>query len=124
MTEEEIKKKAWEYAKEWNDKIQPPQLGLERAYITGARVAQSQLTEKDKQIEQREQEKCELLGIIQAKDKQIEGLHKELADYQFNYPTIKELEKENAELKEKVREQSERISELTQELDDIINKFG
>lgn len=34
-----------------------------------------------------------------------------------------QLEKENAELKERVREQSERISELTQELDDVINRF-
>lgn len=34
------------------------------------------------------------------------------------------LEKENAELKTRVSEQSERISELTQELDDKINRFG
>ena len=37
---------------------------------------------------------------------------------------IEQLEKENAELKERVREQSERISEFTQELDDKINRFG
>ena len=37
---------------------------------------------------------------------------------------IKELQEENAELKTRVREQSERISELTQELDDKINRFG
>lgn len=36
---------------------------------------------------------------------------------------ITELEKENAELKTRVSEQSERISELTQELDDKINRF-
>ena len=35
-----------------------------------------------------------------------------------------ELIKENAELKARVNEQSERISELTQELDDKINRFG
>lgn len=32
----------------------------------------------------------------------LEQTEKELADYQFNYPTIKELERENAELKEKL----------------------
>ena len=41
----------------------------------------------------------------------------------INWAT-KELEKENAELKERVSEQSERISELTQELDNNINRFG
>lgn len=39
------------------------------------------------------------------------------------YAYIENLKKENAELKERVREQSERISELTQELDDVINRF-
>lgn len=37
---------------------------------------------------------------------------------------IDDLQKENAELKARVSEQSERISELTQELDDKINRFG
>ena len=36
---------------------------------------------------------------------------------------FKELEKENAELKERVKQQSDRITELTQELDDYINRF-
>ena len=40
--------------------------------------------------------------------------------YQFNF---KDLEKENAELKERVKQQSDRITELTQELDDYINRF-
>ena len=34
-------------------------------------------------------------------EEKLEQAEKDLADYQFNYPTIKELEKENAELKEK-----------------------
>ena len=33
-------------------------------------------------------------------EQKLEQTEKDLADYQFNYPTIKELEKENAELKE------------------------
>ena len=36
---------------------------------------------------------------------------------------FKDLEKENAELKERVKQQSDRITELTQELDDYINRF-
>ena len=32
-------------------------------------------------------------------EQRLEQTEKDLADYQFNYPTIKELEKENAELK-------------------------
>ena len=32
----------------------------------------------------------------------LEQTEKDLADYQFNYPTIKELEEENADLKEKL----------------------
>ena len=60
-----------------------------------------------------ENEKCELLGIIQDKDKAIRELEykleqteKDLLDYQFNYPTIKELEKENEELKERLKKYS------------------
>ena len=32
-------------------------------------------------------------------EEKLEQTEKDLADYQFNYPTIKELQKENAELK-------------------------
>jgi len=32
-------------------------------------------------------------------ERKLEQTEKDLADYQFNYPTIKELQKENAELK-------------------------
>jgi len=46
-------------------------------------------------------------GLLEPREKRIaeleqklEQTEKDLADYQFNYPTIKELEKENAELKE------------------------
>ena len=41
----------------------------------------------------------------------------------MTYLNFKELEKENAELKERVKQQSDRITELTQELDDYINRF-
>ena len=35
-------------------------------------------------------------------ERRLEQTEKDLADYQFNYPTIKELQKENEELKSKV----------------------
>jgi DNA repair exonuclease SbcCD ATPase subunit len=38
-------------------------------------------------------------------ERKLEQTEKDLADYQFNYPTIKELEKENAELLEKLKNQ-------------------
>ena len=37
-------------------------------------------------------------------ERKLEQTEKDLADYQFNYPTIKELQKENAEAKEIVKE--------------------
>jgi predicted RNase H-like nuclease (RuvC/YqgF family) len=38
---------------------------------------------------------------VQELEQKLEQTEKDLADYQFNYPTIKELEQENAELKAK-----------------------
>lgn len=35
-------------------------------------------------------------------ERKLEQAEKDLSDYQFNYPTIKELQKENTELKEKL----------------------
>jgi hypothetical protein len=35
-------------------------------------------------------------------EQKLEQTEKDLADYQFNYPTIKKLERENAELKKKI----------------------
>jgi len=40
---------------------------------------------------------------IEELEQKLEQTEKDLADYQFNYPTIKELEKENAKLKEKLK---------------------
>ena len=65
---------------------------------------------RDEILKAIEQEKCELLGIIQGKDKvineleqKLEQTEKDLAAYQFNYPKIKELEQENAELKARLQ---------------------
>lgn len=42
----------------------------------------------------------------------IEQIEKDLADYQFNYPKIKELSKENAELKERVEKAEDLIEDM------------
>ncbi len=54
----------------------------------------------------RERVKLALIDFAEPREKRIaeleqklEQTEKDLADYQFNYPTIKELQKENAELK-------------------------
>ena len=41
----------------------------------------------------------QLKDQLTEKDKEIEELHKELADYQFNYPKIKELEAQIEKMK-------------------------
>lgn len=56
------------------------------------------LTEKDKQIKELEQK--------------LEQTEKDLADYQFNYPTIKELEKEKCELLGIIQEKDKAIKKL------------
>lgn len=40
-------------------------------------------------------------------ERKLEQTEKDLTDYQFNYPKIKDLEKENAELKEALAEQKQ-----------------
>ena len=72
-----------------------------------------------------------LVDMIREKDKRIaeleqklEQTEKDLADYQFNYPTIKELQKENAELKKTYRKQrNKRIDELQKENAELKKKY-
>ena len=54
-------------------------------------------------------------------EQKLEQTEKDLADYQFNYPTIKELEKENAELKETIGKLREQFA-LRYELEDNLKK--
>lgn len=60
-----------------------------------ASINQKDLEYKVSVIEQRNKKIAEL-------KQKLEQTEKDLADYQFNYPKIKELEKENAELKMKI----------------------
>ena len=52
---------------------------------------------------------------IEELERKLEQTEKDLTDYQFNYPTIKELEKENAELKARLNA----INLLTPELEKL-----
>ena len=80
-----------------------------------------ELTEVYKKVEQLEKENAELKSELHRV-----SLNEQLAiNNGKNFlGQIAELEKENVELKARVSEQSERISELTQELDDKINCLG
>lgn len=67
----------------------------------------------------------DLVDMIREKDKSIaeleeklEQTEKDLADYQFNYPTIKELKKENAELKSENQKWKDEWQEQVQKAND------
>jgi hypothetical protein len=81
MSKEELKQEAEVYSyklyhsKAWN----PGEDMLVKAYLAGAEPREKRIAELERKLEQTEND---------------------LADYQFNYPTIKELQKENADLKE------------------------
>jgi hypothetical protein len=51
---------------------------------------------------------------IKSLEQKLEQTEKDLADYQFNYPKIKELEKENAELKEELKNWKDEWQEQVQ----------
>jgi septal ring factor EnvC (AmiA/AmiB activator) len=78
---EELKQEAeeWSFIKEYAYGYAYTFKQVIDAYIEGAEPREKRIAELEQKLEQTE---------------------KDLADYQFNYPTIKELEKENAELKE------------------------
>ena len=90
MTKEELEKEAEKHADGiYHYKINVSDYGedgiinyrysdIKEAYQKGAEPREKRIAELEQKLEQTE---------------------KDLADYQFNYPTIKELQKENAELK-------------------------
>ena len=55
-------------------------------------------------LEQKQNHIAALEKHIAELERKLEQTEKDLADYQFNYPTIKKLEKEIAELKEEIEE--------------------
>ena len=83
MTKEELKQEAEEYALANRSMCVEGDNAnlLKEVFIDVAEPREKQIAELEQKLEQTE---------------------KDLADYQFNYPTIKELEKENAELKKQI----------------------
>ena len=79
MTKEEMKQEAEKYFKNL-DECKTKEMMID-AYITGAEQREKRIAELERNLEQTE---------------------KELADYQFNYQNIKELQKENEELKAQI----------------------
>lgn len=100
MTKEQIEQNAEEYSDAFMYKGVAKQ-----SYINGALSRQPEIDELKAQIKELEQK--------------LEQTEKDLADYQFNYPSIKELSKENAELK---RINSETISQLNLDNRELIIK--
>lgn len=94
MNKEELEKEAEEYADEHAFRV--PYDGSNKfyddvdfkaskeGYIAGAKPREKRIAELERKLEQTE---------------------KDLTDYQFNYPKIKDLEKENTELKTRVENQ-------------------
>lgn len=69
--------------------------------------------------------KYDLIAFAEPREKRIEELErkleqteKDLADYQFNYPTIKEVQEENKQAKEIIREMFHYIPSWTGEKHD------
>ena len=92
MTKEELKQEAEEYLKNL-DECKTKDM-MRNAYLAGAEQIEKRIAELERKLEQTE---------------------KDLADYQFNYPTIKELEKENAEFKEQLYAFDEEREKLRKE---------
>ena len=83
MIKEELKKEAKSYAKKKFDEEEQAYLHdiIAQTYLAGAEPREKRIKELEQKLEQTE---------------------KDIADYQFNYPKIKELEKENEELKRRL----------------------
>lgn len=111
MTKEELEKEAEEWVIS-NTEIYDDKFGIEyetepqakEAYIAGAEPREKQIEELERKLEQTE---------------------KDLADYQFNYPTIKELQKENAELKDDNKVMADNLTKAKEIIRELLNScFG
>ena len=133
MTEVELKKEAEESW--WNDNncsgALPTEKIYECGYIAGAEPREKRIQIDAEQIRALQKQNGELTDKVKELEAEVKEW-KDKADLwcktanlkDHNIMINKELEKENAELKARVSEQSERIRELTQELDDEINRLG
>ncbi|MBO7695679.1 MAG: hypothetical protein J6W16_06735 [Methanobrevibacter sp.] len=107
-----------EWKDEWQEQVQKAiDEGWERTKLTG-------------RVRELEQENNKLLDIINNQDvkiadleQKLEQTEKDLADYQFNYPTIKKLEKENAELKSELTKKADTNHSLVEQMAKLESDF-
>lgn len=89
MTKEELEKEAIaKYKIGSYPQLHPDHYAFIHGYLAGAEPREKRIADLEQKLEQTE---------------------KDLTDYQFNYPKIKDLEKENEELKEKNKWYSEQV---------------
>ena len=108
MTKEELKQEAKEYAKPWKNSL--AYVSIKDAYLAGTEPREKQLQEKDKKIEELEQENTLLKGRNEGFEKQIMGLLIKYEEFYKRFPDLKsamdkaaEVLKENAKLKERLK---------------------
>jgi septal ring factor EnvC (AmiA/AmiB activator) len=99
-----------------SDRLAPSMCKLERAYICGRRKSEKQIQIDAEQIRALQKQNGELTDKVRELEQKLEQTEKDLADYQFNYPTIKELQKENAELKEQHEVSARNMSSFIESL--------
>ena len=87
-------------------------------------------TEWERKAKELEEENNKLLDVISNYEvkvsdleQKLEQTEKDLADYQFNYPTIKELSKENAELKGRTEGFEKQILGLLYKYESVYKRF-
>lgn len=98
MTKEDFDAEVYEYAKSRIDTEDSRMTDRMLAYRAGAEPREKKIEELERKLEQTE---------------------KDLADYQFNYPTIKELEQEKRLLGERCNQLLKDKGELTDQIADI-----
>lgn len=76
-----------------------------------------------------EEGECIKISVLEKEnaelERKLEQTEKDLADYQFNYPTIKELQKENAELKDDNKVIADNLTKAKEIIRELLNScFG
>ena len=96
---EELEKEAEEYAKK-NGNCFSEAYGIRyRTYIDSAEPREKQIQIDAEQIRALQKQIGELTDRVRELEEKLEQTEKDLADYQFNYPTIKELEAQIEKMK-------------------------
>ena len=132
MTKEKLEKEAREYLaehSEYSEVFGQTFVAVDTltAMVDFAEPREKKIESLGKRCLQLQKDKGELTDKIRELERRIASIRGSHRVYvkklNARIEQVERLKKENAELKARVSEQSERISELTQELDDKINRF-